>query len=80
MSTLRMWQGVDGACHVVPMFEMRLSDVSDRWHRGPGYSKASRHLVPGNVVCEQPEEWRERTGFAASPRTGQLSDRLVVAA
>src|SRR5215472_3701931 len=46
----------------------------------PGYAKASRHLVAGNVVCDQPEEWRQCIGLAASPRTGQLSERLVVAA
>ena len=29
---------------------MQLADVSDGWQRVPGYAKASRHLVPGNVV------------------------------
>ena len=70
MSTLRMWQVVGSACHLVPVFEMQLSDVSDGWHRVPGYAEASRHLVPGDVVCDQPEEWRQRAGFAASSRIG----------
>ena len=80
MSTLRRWQGVGGSCHLVPVFELRLSDLSDGWHRVPGYAEASLRLVSGDVVCNQPEEWRQRTGLAASPRTGQLSNRLVVAA
>ena len=77
---LRMWQGLGSGCHVVPVFELRSSDLSDGGHRIPGYAEASRQLVPGNVVCDEPEEWRQRTGFAASPRAGQLSDRVVVAA
>ena len=70
MSALRMWQGVGGSCHLVPVFELRLSDLGDGWHRVPGHAEASRHLVSGDVVCDQPEERRQRTGLAASPRTG----------
>ena len=70
MSALRRGQGVAGSSYVVPVFEMQLSDVSDGRHRVPGHAEASRHLVPGNVVCDQPEEWRQRTGHTASPRTG----------
>jgi transposase-like protein len=39
MSTLRRWQGVAGSCHLVPVFELRLSDLSDGWHRVPGYAE-----------------------------------------
>src|ERR1017187_7413555 len=35
VSTLRMWQGVGGSRHLVPVFELRLSDLSDGWHRVP---------------------------------------------
>jgi hypothetical protein len=74
MSTLRIWQDVGSACQLVPVFEMQRSDICDGWHRVPGYAEASRHLVPGDVVRDQPEEWCQRAGLAASPRTGQLSD------
>jgi hypothetical protein len=72
VSTLRMWQGAGGACHVVPAFGMQLSDVDNGWHRVPGYAESSRYLVPGNVVCDQSEEWHERTGFAASLSGGRI--------
>jgi hypothetical protein len=70
VSTLRMQQGLDGARHLVPVFELRLSDLSDGRHRVPGHSEASLHLVSGDVVCDQPEERRQRTGLATGPRTG----------
>jgi len=38
MSTLRMWQVVGRACHLVPVFEMQPSDVSD-----------GRYLIPGHA-------------------------------
>src|SRR5450755_1344672 len=50
------------------------------WHRVPGYAEAPLRLVSGDVVCDQPEERRQRPGLAASPGTRQLSNRLVVAA
>ena len=56
MSTLRMWQGVGGACHLVPVFEMQLSDVGYGWHRVSGYAEGPPRLVSGDVVCDQPEE------------------------
>jgi len=80
MSALRRRQGVGGSYHLVPVFELRLSDLSDGWHRVPGYAEAPLRLVSGDVVCDQPEERRQRLGLAASPLTGQLSNRLVVAA
>ena len=80
MSTLRMWQGVGGSCHLVPVFELRLSDLGDGWHRVPGHTEASLHLVSGDVVCDQPEERCQRTGLAAGPRSGELRDGLDLAA
>jgi hypothetical protein len=79
VSTLRMWQGAGECLPRCSSARVALSDVSDGWHRVAGYAEVSRHLVPCNVVCDQPEEWRQRTGLATSPRAGQLSDRLVVA-
>ena len=70
MSALRRGQGVAGSGHFVPVFALRLSNFGDGWHGVPGHAEASRHLVPGNVVRDQPEEWRQRTGHTASPRTG----------
>src|ERR1044071_5497054 len=43
----------------------------------PRYAEASHHLVSGYVVCDQPEERSQRTGFTAGPGTGQLSHGLV---
>ena len=80
MSSVQMGQGMGGSCHVVPVFELRLSDLRDGRHGVPGHEEASVPLVPGDVVRNQPEEWRQRAGFAAGPRAGELSDRLVVAA
>ena len=80
MSTLRMWQGVAGACHLVPVFEVQLSDVGDGGHRVSGYADAPLRLVSGDVVCDQPDERRQRPGLATGPRAWQLSNRLVVAA
>ena len=63
-----------GACHLVPVFGMQLPDIGDGWHRVPGYAEAPLRLVSGDVVCDQPEERRQRPGLAAGSRTGQLSN------
>ena len=80
MPALRMWQGVAGSNHLVRVFAAQLSNVSYGWHRVPGYAEAPLRPVSGDVVCDQPEEWRQRLGLAAGPRTRQLSNRMVVAA
>jgi hypothetical protein len=53
VSTLRMWQGVAGACHLVPVFEVQLSDVGDGGHRVSGYADVPLRLVSGDVVCDR---------------------------
>ena len=77
---LRIRQSVDSSCHLVPVFELRLPDLGDCRHRIPRHAEASDHVVSGDMVCDQPEERRQRTGLAANARAWQLSNRLVVAA
>src|ERR1041385_7360659 len=77
---LRRRQGLGGWCHPFPMFGLRPPDLSDRGYLVPRYAEASHHLVSGYVVCDQPEERSQRTGFTAGPGTGQLSHGLVMAA
>src|SRR5882757_9586014 len=62
------------------LFQCSGCDLGDGGHRVPGYAKASHHLVSGEVACDQPEKRRQRTRLTEGPGTGQLSDRLVVAA
>src|SRR6266699_511592 len=63
-----------------PVCGLRQPDLGDSGYGVSGYAKVSHHLVSGDVVCDQPKERSQRTGFAAGPGTGQLSDGLVVAA
>jgi hypothetical protein len=70
-----------GACHLVPVFGMQLSDVGDGWHRVPGYAEAPLRLVSGDVVCDRPEERCQRLGLAAgSHRQAGLGMRSTASA
>lgn len=55
-------------------------DVAARWYGVPGHPQAVADVVAGPVVRDQPEEWRTRSGLAASGGPGSRRDGLDVAA
>src|ERR1700730_2137214 len=46
---------------------LRPPDLGDSGHRVPGYPEVANDLVSGDVVCDQPKERSQRTGFTAGP-------------
>jgi len=66
-----------GEVNVRPMWPPDLGDSRDDL---PGYAQAIDGLVSCDVLGNDPEERRQRTGLAAGARTQELPDRLDLAA
>src|SRR5271163_1650545 len=60
------------ACH-------HQTSVTARYHFS-GYAHALAELVSGDVVCDQPEERRQRSGSETGSGTAELSDGVDVVA
>ena len=80
VSHLRGNPGVVHRAGALDVRELRAPNVGDRRHALPGYAHVVGDLVPSCLVGRQPEERRQRAGTATSPRPGQLSNRMAVAA
>ena len=80
VSHLRGNSGVVHRAGARDVRELWAPDVGDRRHALPGYAHVVGDLVPSCLVGRQPEERRQRAGTATSPRPGQLSNRMDVAA
>ena len=59
---------------------MRAQDFGQGRNDLRGKSQAAGLVVPGNLVGDEPKEWRQRLGVEEDSRTGQLRDSLDMAA
>ncbi len=74
------WWSLDSEGWLVQMQELRTQGVGDcrndfRWH-----TQATGLVVPGNLVDDEPEERSQCLGLEADSWTGQLRDRMDMAA
>lgn len=81
LRALRGCRGVLGDCaRRVSMQGLRQQHVADGGHGVPRHPHAVVHIVSGNVVHHQPEEWHERHWAAARTGLGPRRTGLDVAA
>ena len=65
-------QGCLGPCHLVSVLCLPAPDLGYGGYDFPRHAQAAGDVVSCDVVCDQPEERRQRTGLAAGPGAGKL--------
>ena len=80
LSTMRHAVGLDDQSEPAGVCGMPVPGVRNGRHDFSGYAKTAGAVVPGDLVGDHPEEWRQRAGPATDPGVGQLRDRLDLAA
>lgn len=68
------------ATHSAGVFQLPSSNIGLGGYGFSGHAQAVNDVVPGHVVRDQPEEWSERLGTAASTGAGQLPNGLGLVA
>src|SRR5208283_2875596 len=80
LPALSAWQWVACARRALAVRRMRLSILGDGRDNLSGHPHAAAVVVPRDVVGDDPEEWRQRFGTAASVGLAPVRDGLDVAA
>ena len=80
LSTVRHAVGLDDQPEPAGVCGMPVPGVINGRHDLSGYAKTADAVVPGDLVGNHPEEWRQCAGPATDPGVGQLRDRLDLAA
>ena len=80
MSTVPGREGCLGSCHSIPVLRLSAPDVGYGGHDFPRHTEAAVDVVSCDVVCDEPEEWGQCVGVAASTRAEELRDSLDLAA
>ena len=72
MSAVQGNQGCLGPCHLVPVLRLSATDLGHGGYYFPRHAEAAGDVVSCDVVGDQSEERRQRTGLAARPGAGEL--------
>ena len=72
MSALQRSEGCLGPCHLVPVLPLPAPDLGHGGHDFPRHTEAAGDVVSCDVVCDESEERRQRTGVAAGVGAGEL--------
>jgi len=72
MSTLQGSQGGLGPCDLVLVQRLPEPDLGHGGYDFPGHAEAAGDVVSCDVVRDQPEKRRQRTGLAAGPGAREL--------